>query len=309
MPFTTNLSGTTEVDDSIILEYDQQFIIASEQEQIMDQFVSYKRQIGAKSIDFTKYAQLALATTALTETDDVTSEAMVDSKVTLTPAEYGNVVTRTNLASLQTGGKVDLAASRLVGMNAGRTQDKLAILAGSASTNVELPAGVASEAALVAGDVMDSTLLNTMYNKLARSSVQPLSDGMYVAVLHDDVIHDLRVASAAGSWLDINKYSNPEEILRNEVGQMGGFKIVRNNHCVIGADAGAGAVDSYESLFLGFNALGKADSQPVHMVATGPFDKLNRFVNIGWLGTFQYKIVDQDAIYKSLTASSVGANV
>jgi len=81
MPFTTNLSGTAQVDDSIILAYDQQFIVAQAQDQIMDQFVTYKANINAKSIEFEKYSQLALATTPLVETDDVVSEAQTELNI------------------------------------------------------------------------------------------------------------------------------------------------------------------------------------------------------------------------------------
>jgi len=308
MAFTTNLTGTAQVDDSIVLEFDSQFIIAAAQEHVMDQFVSYKRMIDAKSIEFPKYAQLALATTPLVETDDVVSEALVDEKILIQPQEYGNVVTTTKLANLQTGGTADLAAARLVGMNAGRTSDKLAILEAEQSTNELTPGGVA-EGALTASDIMSVTFLNELYNKLARASIQPLSQGMYVAVMHDDVIHDLRNSSGAGSWQDINKYTDPSEILMNEVGQIAGFKIVRDNNITVNADAGDALVDTYHSICMGFNALGKAESKPTSIVASGPFDKLGRFVNLGHYGVFEYGIVDQDALYLGTTASSVGANV
>lgn len=307
MPFTTNLSGVTQLDNSIVEAFDQQFIIAAAQEAVMDQFVSYKKDIGAKSIEFPKYSQLALATTPLTETDDVTSEAMADSQIILTPAEYGNVVTTTKLASLQTGGKADVAAARLVGINMQRTLDKLAVAAGEAASNTLTPDGGA-EAALEATDVMTASFLSKLYNKLARESVQPLSEGMFVAIMHDDVIHDLRDSAAAGSWQDINKYGNHVQVLKNEVGMLGGFRIVRNNHCSINADGGALAVDTYKSLFMGFNALGKAVSKEPSLHLSGPFDKLGRFLNVGWHGVFQYKIVDSAAIYVGITASSVGSN-
>lgn len=308
MPFTTNLSGTAELDVSAVLEFDKQFIIASTEEGVMEQVISYKKDIGAKSIDLTKYAQLALATTPLVETDDVTSEAMADTQILITPAEYGKVVTRTKLISLQSGGKADLAAARLVGINMGRTQDKLALLAADASTNSMTPAGGAI-AAIIAADVMDTSFLNKLYNKLARANVLPLQDGMYVAVMHDDQIYDLRNSAGAGSWVDINKYSKPELVLRNEVGMLCGFKILRDNNVTLTADEGAGAVDTYRAQFMGFNALGKAVSDEPHGVLSGPFDKLSRFVNVGWTGCFNYKIVDQDALWMGVTASSVGVNV
>lgn len=308
--FTTGMTDTTAVDDSIVLEFDTQFQIATGQDNVMDAFATYKRQIGAKSIQFTKYARLTLATTPLTEKEDPDSEALVDTEVTLTPAEHGNVVTKTRLASLQTGGKVDLGASRLVGINAGQTTDKLALLALDASTNELFPGSVANEAALVATDIAADELLNRAYNKLARRSVVgvPAANGDFVFVAHDDVIHDLRDGAASGSWLDVNKYDNPSLVLKNELGMYRGFRIVRDNLSTIGVDAGAANVDSYRSYAFGFNALGRAVSQDVHSVISGPFDKLKRFLNVGWLGTIKYLIVDQDALEVCVTASSVGDN-
>lgn len=307
MAFTTNMTAVAQLDDSLVLDFDTQFLIASAQQGVMEQFATIKKEIGAKSIQISKYSQMALATSTLDEDDDVTSVAMADSAITLTPAEYGAVVTRTQLASLQTGGKADLAAARLVGINLGRTQDALAVAALEASAN-SLTVDGGAESSLDATDVMSVTFLNQLYNKLARASVEPMEGGLYVAVLHDDVIYDLRASAAAGSWQDINKYSNAVPVLKNEVGMLGGFRIVRNNHCAITDGGGASTVDTYKSSFFGMNALGKAVSKEPAGVLSGPFDKLGRFVNVGWYGCFQYKIIDSDAAWVGITASSIGAN-
>ena len=74
------------------------------------------------------------------------------------------------------------------------------------------------------------------------------------------------------------------------------------------ADAGASDVDTYRALFMGFNALGKAEAQPMMQKMTGPFDKLGRFVSIGWYWVGDYSIIDQDAIWMAIGASSVGVN-
>jgi len=303
MPFTTNLSGTAQVDDSIIELMDAQFLVAAGEDGVMEQFVSLRKQIGAKKITFPKYSRLALATTPLTETDDVTSEAMADSEIGLEPVEYGKVVTTTKLANLQTGGTADLAAARLVGLNMGATQDKLAILALEASTNGLIVDG-GLESALTSADVMTSAFLDQLYNKLRRASI-PGINGSYIAVMHEDVAKDLRNDSA---YLEAAKYANAQDILKNEVGMCKGFRIVIDNHCTITADAGDAAVDTYKTLCFGFNALGKAVSQEAGGRITGPFDKLGRFVNVGWHGVFKYGIVDQDALWVGVTASSVGSN-
>ena len=308
--FTTVMTGTAEVDDSIIEEFEQQFLVAYAQEQVMEPFVSYKRDIGAKSIDIPKYNQLALATTPLVEKEDPASEALVDSKVNLQPLEYGNVVTTTKLANLQTGGKADRAAARMVGINMGRTQDKLALLAADASTNIIYGGNATSTITIDATDVMAAATMNAAYNKLARASVPGLANGDYIAIMHDDVIHDIRDGSGAGTWQDVHKYALPDSVLRNEVGMFRGFRVIRDNHATVSVDAGAGGtVDVYKSYFMGFNALGKAVGQEPGMVISGPFDKLQRFVNMGWLGCFKYGIIEPDALWIVESASSVGANV
>lgn len=308
--FTTVMTDTAALDDSLVQEFESQFLVANAQEQVMEAYVSYRRDIGAKAIEIPRYDQLALATSALTEKEDPASEALVDSKVTVQPLEYGNVVTTTKLANLQTGGKADLAAARLVGINAGRTQDKLALLALDASSNVLFGNGAASEGALVATDVLTSSDMNKVYNKLSRESVPglPQAAGDYIAVMHDDVLFDIRDGSGAGSWIDVHKYALPGEVLKNEVGMYRGFRVIRDNHATINVDGGAATVDSYTSYFLGFNALGKAVGQDVQMRMTGPFDKLGRFLNLGWLGCFKYQIIESQACYLVKSASSVGAN-
>ncbi len=304
--FTTVLTTTSSVDDSIVLAYDQAFIVASGQNQNLDQLASYRKVINAKSISLPKYARLAVATTALTETDDVASAALADTGITITPLEYGNVVTTTSLANLQTGGTADLAAAALVGINAGQTRDALAVAALDAGTTVVI--GGKAAGSVLATDTATRSFLNQMYNKLSRSNVPKLAGDAYVMVAHDDVIHDLRNDTNAGSWTDVVKYGSPDMVLRNEVGMIAGFRVIRNNQATFADQTGTGLVDLYNSYFLGFNGLGLVESDPVHMTLTGPFDKLSRFMNIGWFGTFKYSIVDSDAVYVGQCASSVGAN-
>lgn len=304
MPFTTNLSGTTQFDDSIVQAYERQFMISVGEDSVMDQFAAYQQDVGAKSITISKYGRLTLAVTPLTETDDVASEAVSDSQVVFTPAEYGNAVTKTSLASLQTGGKIDLAIPELVGRNMGQTKSKLAIQALESSAN-QLIVGGATEATLAAGNVMSGNQLNIVYNKLARASVPTVEGGLYVAVMHDDVIHDLRLDSG---WINCSQYKDTMNLYTNEVGMFRGFRIIRNNLASFADQSGAGLVDVYKSSFFGARAFGLAESKAPTLTLTGPFDKLGRFVNVGWYGVFQYKILDTDAVWTVLSASSVGAN-
>lgn len=308
--FTTTMSDSSVIDTEITIELQTEFEVAFGQANVMDPFVQFNRQIAAKSIAFPIFNRLAVATTALTEKEDVASVAMGDSEVLLTPAEYGNVVTPTKLADLQTGGRAALAAVQLAGINMGETRNALAIAALEAGSNLRRVDGVANDGLITAAKVLDADELDYIYNRMSRANVpkHPLT-GTFVAFLHDDVAHDLRAGSAAGTWVDVNKYNNEMPVLNNEIGMYKGFRIVINNHCNMDANVGDGStVDVYDSTFIGHNALGLAESAVPSLVISGPFDKLQRFMNVGWYGCFKYSIIQSDAVWRVRSASSVGAN-
>ena len=304
MAFNANTITTTQVDDSIVLAFADLVYFAAQPEMIVDQFANIRENINGKSIQFSKYADLTEATSALTEANEDTAENMTDSAVTLTPAEYGKSTIRTRLASLQTGGKVDIAAARAIGFNLGRTVDKLGMTALEGGSPIATVYGGTATAAnnLATSDNLDRIMVNKMYNKLARRNTPPAVGGLYAAVAHDDCLHDLRA-----DLQDIAKYGLPESVSRNAIGVMGGFVWYRTSHSTITTDA-SGSIDAYKVVGFGDNVLAKATSQEPGLVITGPFDRLGRFVNIGWYGVFSYGILDGNNMVFGVCSSSVGSN-
>lgn len=308
MPILSNLSNTVAVNDSILTAFKTEALIANGQVNVMEKLVQIREELGAASINMPIYSRLALATTPLGENTEATPIALQDSKVILTPLEYGATVTTTRLASLQTGGMVDVVAAQTVGINWGQTMDKLAINAAAATSNILTPQGTAVTA-LAAGDIINATFLNKMYNKLERASVPKLFNGLYVAVLHPDVIHDLRNSAAGGSWMDIVKTSMPELALTNAVGVYCGFLIITDSQLnFANANGVTNLVDAYDGLYLGLNGLGKAVSKPGKIYVKTGLDTMDRFAHVSWQETSVYGIVDSSAVWRGVTASSIGAN-
>jgi len=293
------------LDDSVITLMDQAFLLAAQDNIVIDQFVDLKRDINAKTIEISKYPKLAKKTTPLTDGVDVESVGMSDTKIPFTPAEYGNVVTTTKLANLQTGGKADLATARVVAMNMVETLNRLGCMGLQASTNIRLANSAASEAAIVAADVIKDADLEYVFNRLHRKNIPKFDGELYVALGHPDVIDDIKKLSG---WTDVSKYANAMAILRHELGTYKGFRWVATAGMEPNADAGAEAVDTYDTAFLGKNALGKAVSLEPGLTITGPFDKLGRMMNIGWYGVLKYGLVDQDSLWVIKSASSYGEN-
>jgi N4-gp56 family major capsid protein len=313
MAYSVNVTGTAAVSNSIIELWAKKFEIALNQERIMDQFVDEVFQINAASILVPKMAAIPMNLTALSELDDATPVQLADSPILFTPAQYGTVVTKTELAQLQTGGMVNLQAAWAVGENMGRTMDGLALSALGQNTTVKVANGKTSTT-LAVGDIANATFIEGMRNKLAKQNARKVN-GMFVAILSDDVIADLQASAVAGSWTDTVKYTDPSQALTGEMGSYRGFRIVRQNLLdpTVGGQGvpafqSSATVPVYTSFFLGANALGKAKSQDETIVFSGPFDRLSRFVNIGWKTTVAYKIVQSEAIVTGLCASSFSSN-
>lgn len=306
MAFRTGLTGTAALPASLITAYDKSFIVANAQNNVMDQFVQLRQEIGAKTVQFQRFSRLPISTTPLSETDEQGAVTLASTAVTFTPLEYGSATTLTSLEVLQSGGVAALAATELIGMNLAQTQNLLATQALGTTSNGFYANGK-TDATLAAGDIISGAFLNTAYNKLARASI-PKIDGSYVMFAHDDIINDLRADVGVGSWVDVSKYATPETVLVNEVGMFKGFRVVVNNDAAPVNQAGGGFIDDYPVYFMGYNALGKAISKEAEMLAMGPFDNMGRFVNLSWYGVFNYGIVEPQAIWVGHCASSVGAN-
>ena len=287
------MANTTSsaIADSQIALMDQAFQVEASDKIVIDQFVSYKKQINAKSIDFVKYSKLGYQTTALTDGTDPDAVAMSDSKVTFTPAEYGAVITTTSLASLQSGGKADLGASQVVARSMAESSNRLGLIAGQSGSNLKNGSSA----------VLTEALINEMYYNLVKANAEKFDGDSYVAIVHPAIAN--LVANLSG-WQDTQKYADAMEILKNEVGFFKGFRFISSSGMPF---TGTGVNAVHKSIFMGRNALGKAESKPASLRITGPYDKLGRMLNVGWYGVFAYGVVDNDALQVCSSKATLGA--
>ena len=94
------------------------------------------------AVQFNIYNDLAQATSALTETSDVTAVALGDSTVTVTLAEYGNAVTTTAKLRGTSFLNVDADAANIIGYNMANSIDRLFrmfLLAAATSPTAAMP--------------------------------------------------------------------------------------------------------------------------------------------------------------------------
>ena len=274
------------------------------------------------SVKFTVFADLAAATTALGEAEDVTPVAMSDAQVTVTLEEYGNATVTTAKLRASSFLPVDPVAAQAVGYNAGLSIDTIARNVLQAGTNVIYATGGADTAAArVDMDTDDTITAKDIRRAVAqlRGANVPTIGGNYVGFIHPDVSYDLRSITDASGWRDSYKYTNAMPIYNGEIGMFEGVRFMESPRAPLFTNAynGAGAAgtgDSYGTLIMGQQALAKAVSmggeygaQPTIVYGTVT-DLLQRFRPVGWKHFVGYAVFRQEALRRIESASSIGTN-
>ena len=274
------------------------------------------------SIKFTIFNDMAAATTALSETEDVTPVAMSDSQVTVTLNEYGNATVTTAKLRASSFLPVDPVAANAVGYNAGLSIDTIASNVLKAGDNVIYATGGATAETTRTGiDTDDTVTAKDVRRAVAqlRGANVPTINGNYVGFIHPDVSYDLRSITDASGWRDSYKYTNAMPIYNGEIGMFEGVRFMESPRAPIFADASngsgsTGTIDVYATLIMGAQALAKGISlggeygaQPT-IVYGNITDLLKRFRPVGWKHCVGYGVFRQAALRRIESASSIGAN-
>jgi N4-gp56 family major capsid protein len=274
------------------------------------------------SVKFTVFADLAAATTALGEAEDVTPVAMSDSQVTVTLNEYGNATVTTAKLRATSFLPVDPVAAQAVGYNAGLSIDTIARNVLEAGDNVIYATGGAvdpsSRTTVNADDTLSANDVRRVVAQLRGANV-PTINGSYVGFIHPDVSYDFRSATDAAAWRTPANYVNPEGIYNGEIGMFEGVRFMESPRAPKFTDASnnsgsSGTIDVYGTLIMGRQALAKGislggeyGSQPTIVYGTVT-DLLKRFRPVGWKHFVGYGVFRQEALRRIESASSIGTN-
>lgn len=277
-----------------------------------------KQAHQGSTVKFTLYDDLAVASTALTESVDVDAQAMADSQITVTLAEYGNAVLTTAKVRGTSFLNVDADAANIVGYNAGVSLDTLArdVLKGGTNVRYASDGATAPDARnkVEADDLILAADVRRARVDLVGASVAPFGQ-FYRGFIHPDVSYDLRRETGAAAWRDPHTYSQPAEIWNGTIGAFEGVEFIETPRAPIFADAGSSTTltDVYATIFVGRQSLAKAysstESAATPQVVIGPItDKLRRFHPLGWYWLGGYAIYRQAAVRRVESASSIGTN-
>jgi N4-gp56 family major capsid protein len=134
----------------------------------------------------------------------------------------------------------------------------------------------------------------------------PFDDGKsssFHAVIHPVTAADLQADSAAGGWLDVNRYVSlgqvHEDVLQGEIGKLYGIRFQESPNILTGT--GAASAVTYHNWVLGRQAFGAVDvadsgiQKIVHQPGeSGALDPLNQIGSVGWKAYFVAPILASD---------------
>lgn len=268
--------------------------------------------VGA-SVTFTKYSDLAAATSALGETTDPDAVALSDSQVTVTLAEYGNAVLTTAKLRGTSFLSVDSDAANIVGYNMVDSVDTVVRDVAVGGTNVKY-VGQTAQANIIASDNMTAAIMHEQVAALRGANVPTFRGGNYVMMIHPDVSYDLRQDTGVTDIIQFQIRQDAANYRRGSIGVFGGVEIIESPRVKIVTDGGSTTTDVYQNILAGQQALAKGFSTatgfgPDPSVVHGPVtDKLMRFRPVGWYHLVGYARFREESLRRIECSSSIGAN-
>lgn len=159
------------------------------------------------------------------------------------------------------------------------------------------------------GDVMEAGMVAEAH-AILNGKAAPMFDGYYMAFMHTNVVYDLRVETNTGSFIDVNKYKRPEEILKWEIWAIGWVRIISSPFI----KRVKSSVTVYPNYFLWVGAywVGVLQAPQTYITPNTPTDSnpLAQRVKVGAKVAFGTTILQPDAllIVESTSNLEVGSS-
>ncbi len=221
--------------------YDKTLITLASPYLVHDQF-GQKRDIpksGGKEIEFRRFSSLPKALSPLMEGVTPTGNKLNVSSVNASLDQYGDYIEQTDLLELTSIDNTIVEATKQLAAQAGLTLDTIVRNELVGGTNVQycprISAGV--ESAVTLRSQLDATALlkvKDIFKAAAELKAMnaPKIDGYYIGIIHPYVAYDL-MQEAGAQWLDVQKYTTPENMLTGEIGCLGGVRFVESTEAKV----------------------------------------------------------------------------
>jgi N4-gp56 family major capsid protein len=306
---SSSLGGTAGAAGLVQKAYDRLLEFALRSEPLI-RSVADKRParqaIPGSTVVLQRYVDLSVATTALTETDDVDAVSMsTPTSVTITLNEYGNSVLVTRALELFSLADVDPAIANIIAFNLADSIDTVAMTTLRGGSNVIYSGSTATSTATITSTAtLTSANIRRAVAKLRANKSVARKGSLYWAGIHPEVSHDLRAETGAGGWRLPHEYNSNDAIWAGEIGSYEGAYFVESPRMYVATD-GASSIKVYRTILAGQQAMAEAVAEEPHVVIGPVVDRLMRHRPMGWYGVLGFARYREEALYRIESASSI----
>lgn len=164
----------------------------------------------------------------ITEGTNPTSVTWGATSYSSGPAQYGILVAVSDLLVRNSAIEViDEASTQVKNALARLVDSAIQYVVNAGSNGVIYSGGKTARTGLAAGDTITQNDANRAVMQLRSSNaagLEPFEGGYYAGIIHPHSMYDLMTNTATGSWTDLGRYSNVDDLRK---GQMGDFRGVR----------------------------------------------------------------------------------
>lgn len=215
---------------------------------------------------------------------------------------------------------VEIIANALsdIAMNVAAVADILVQDVIDAGTNVYYSGNATGRTSISSDDTLSASNISKAQATLLANNAKPYDAGMFMGVIHPHVLHDLRIETGTGAWLDANKYVTPEKIFKGEIGALSGVRVVVSPNLQYFANASngsgsTGTIDVYPTYFFGKDAYGvvrEGEPQSVFnpLGSSGSADPLKQRASAGVKFRVGATILRENALIRFESYSTLGSN-
>lgn len=313
MALNVNLTSTSGLNDASAIFYDRK-LLTRLMFNLFLQENAEKRTLpkgNGTQIQFLRPTNLAAITSALTEGANPNGQAWASTKILATPVQYGGYIAYSDRLMLEAYDNITEAMHDVLGYQAGLSMDTIMRIALAGNVTTQYTGTAVSEITTsVATAAVD-------FRKAAKAlktlSVLPFEDGCFRSVIHPATSADLQADSAAGGFLDVNKYvslaAEHEKVLVGEVGKLVGCRFQESQNIATGT--GASSAVTYHSFVFGKEGVGAVDvaNQGIQKIVhqpgdSGVADPLNLNGTMGWKAYAVFPILDANRIIELIGTSN-----
>lgn len=260
-----------------------------------------------KTVEFHEFTSYPKAMEPLSEGVTPLGRNMEMSAITSTIEQYGDYTKITDMLDMTAVDPIIAQATKAHGRQAGLTLDTVTRNVLNSGTRVMFCQEDGSlNSVKQRKDLTKNCKLTVQAIQQAVTAFEsdnvPKIDGNYVAIIHPKAKYEL---IRDPEWIDAHKYANPENIYKNEIGQIAGVRFIQSSEAKIfaGSELEPTGLAVFSTILLGADAYGVTELEGGGLeVIVKPRgagdDPLNQRSTVGWKATKTAEILIQDYIMR-----------